>query len=301
MEATLLLFLAAAEKDPSSTREADLLDSQPISPTTAYQPLHHVPQKPFARRILDNLSSLTYHHLSPNTVMLSKRNPRLTGGSNSHAARQSRASLGSAPSESETLAMSLLAEESAGDFDGTGRKPIAGPQRLLMPLSTIPRPARGPVQSNRASGAADERVLPWDGQRPMRSLERVQVNQEASLLEERFATLQRDLAHSEQPGSSKSMTQLQRQRKQREAKEIKGLLKGVRKKDRAVLEARRVQDEARCLLLQLVRGAELGVRAQEADAGAGGGGAKGGDPTPMGPLMGGARWQKWIDRKFLAP
>jgi hypothetical protein len=137
----------------------------------------------------------------------------------------------------------------------------------------------------------------------MRSLERVQVNQEASLLEERFATLQHDLMHSEQPGlgSSKSMTQLQRQRKQREAKEIKGLLKGVRKRDRAVLEARRVQDEARGLLLQLVRGAELGVRAQEADIDAEEGGAKRSDPTPVGPLLGGARWQKWIDRKFLAP
>lgn len=204
--------------------------------------------------------------------------------------------------------MSLLAEDSAGDLDGTGRKPIAGPQRLLMPLSTIPRPARGPALSNRATGVADERVLPWDGQRPMRSLERVQVNQEASLLEERFATLQRELLHSEQEQAGpKSLTQLQRQRKQREAKEIKGLLKGVRKKDRAVLEARRVQDEARGLLLQLVQGAELGVRAREADADvdadadAGEGDVKGGEPTPMGPLMGGARWQKWMDRQFLAP
>lgn len=334
VEQNLLLLLSASlpAESISTNPEAQIsrLFAAPGAPV--FQPAHS-----FARRILENLASLTYHHVSPNTLMLSKKKPRLSGGSDAASARVARSRLGKAPSAS--LAASLSGLEASGDsipdaLDDTEHAHLGGSQRLLAPLQTSPRPVRGPVVS-------DARTHPWDGQRPQKHIdaavqaldgESAQVQARVEAVRSVVAELERDDALPESDRARK-MPKHVREEKVKTLANLRANLKMSRTKRK-----RRVHDEwlaaaGKDLLLEVVQGAAGGYdparleRIVGRSRGSGeqvAGQARGGEASAsasaaravrdgdseraranasvvLGPLLGAKRWQRWFDGKFLPP
>lgn len=104
-EGTLLLLLSASakarkakEKPPSLALQLSGLASRsdassskaPAEPLEAPSKRSLKKAQPLSHRLLRNLASLTYHHLSPHTLMRTRRN-NFVGGTASGAARRARA------------------------------------------------------------------------------------------------------------------------------------------------------------------------------------------------------------------
>lgn len=319
MEATLFLVLSASQPGSATSLETKLssIHRDPLQPP-------HIASHTLARRVLENLASLTYHHLSPNTLMLSKRNPRMGGGSNTSSARQarSRLSLGLADRTKATLA--LLDE--ADEFANGNKNPevVLGSQVLLRPLTVAEKPLRGP--------AITDRPMPWDGQRPqkhinagdgtnqlpgrgptippMAVLEDTLLKAQQSLervIEERTAFKEgREISVAPVPPvpQSKSSSSFKNKRKfnkkdrpltreEREADlnkryvEARGMVRSARTALRKAKLREDIQDVGKKSLLEVVKGLEVGWREEGMGS--------------SGPLVGSVRWEKWYRGEYLAP
>lgn len=268
---------------------------------------------PRARTLLANLGSLTYHNLSPNTVMSPKRAPRLAGGSETGAARAARSRMNLSPTVDSRASMMVLNDGNvASEFGEDGAAAaggVAGSQRPLVSLATIARPRRGPA-------TAQPNVM-WDGQRPDKLLKLAQSKatsaQRIAQLTETVASLHAQVIEERQRqkegeinvgdgvggsssnSSSSAPTPLPTSRKKKDNKSapaaspspslleqyksVRGVLKSLRAAEKKEAEQAQAQRELKSRLTELVQGAEESSSA----------------------FCGGARWTQWQEGKWLAP
>ncbi|CAO1618510.1 unnamed protein product [Parajaminaea phylloscopi] len=275
---SLLLLLAASPRQDSSAGEQNQIALK---------------ARGLAQGMLTNISTLDYHHLSPNTCMPSSKIPRLVGGSDTASARSSRSRRSLAPSTSD-----LVIAAAYGDRDSLSSDGVAGSQRLVAPLATIARPARGPSRSERVS------LTPaWDGQRPGRHLEH-SVADNIQRLEETLQRLSEDsLKHKPDSKEGKRLAE--------QMKQVKSMLKGIRKRDRKAKASVALLDEVRWQLMDVVRRAAA-VTSDGTGASASATVVSGSKPShaatqsqelqPASSLLfGQSRWTKWYRREYLPP
>ena len=148
-----------------------------------------------AHSCVANLASLTYHHLSPNTAMQSKR----VGGSSSSTAPRK-----------QSVVSEAFSEMDAGPSD-------AAANINLNVLQVQPKPIRGPVGS---------KPVYWDAQHPEKHLAAVRNHAEMDTLQERLNVLAAQYADLvEQHGADHKLSQAARAK----LVDLRGSLKGMRK------------------------------------------------------------------------
>lgn len=300
---TVMLLLAAGHRNTSEPKMS------PEGKTIARPPNSRASQL-VCRSVLQNLASLTYHLLSPNTYMPSVTKPRLVGGSDS-------LQRSSQPSRSQISMM--LSRKTSGDEDA----PPDDTMRTVDELNVIARPARGPAfnpsHSTSVAGSGGDAgaqnpaaasLFPWDGQRPGRHLRAASQEPESienleavvSQLGERVSSFRQ-----EERNAQDSVTQKRAADKAaeylRQLKSINGTLKAQRRQQSAKQAESDLRIEARRAMADVVQ------RAKRATSGDGGqrrqsssSSSSSSSQEDSGALLfGTTRWDKWARGEFLPP
>lgn len=273
VEKTILVLLSA-----SCLNESELAERKQVRSVDQ--------STPKARELLANLSSLTYHNLSPMTAFRSKRAPRLMGGSETDSARSARAR-SKVPANLDTRATLAIVGGGGGGNNQTNDDmsflddemiALMGSQRPLPSLSVPSRPRRGP-----ATGAL---LTTWDGQRPDKLLKMAQNRTSAA---DKLARLKESLeqVRAELDKFDKSDTSPERLAVDKEFKSIRGMLRGMRSLDKVESQKDQADRELKSRLMELITGAESGGTLL--------------DGPQAGFFCGGSRWVKWRDGKWLPP
>lgn len=210
---TMLFHLSSFRETPSKKSKEERTQDQ--SSTFPHR-------QAIASRVMGNLSSLTYHHLSPNTVMQSRGRTAFEGGSDSKHMRQIRSKRDlkrkarDRINKKGSMEGALFDDEEVADMGA----------RMITSLLVPPRRKRGPIL-----GPPDARQFvskQWNGQvadGSLRESQHVMNNTKQSLdqLENRIESLKQDLNNSEKRRDKeeleKAMKTLRSERKAFAAKE----------------------------------------------------------------------------------
>lgn len=299
---TVMLLLAAGHRNASEPKMS------PEGKTIARPPNSRASQL-VCRSVLQNLASLTYHLLSPNTYMPSVTKPRLVGGSDS-------LQRSSQPSRSQISMM--LSRKTSGDEDA----PTDDTMRTVNELNVIARPARGPAfnpsHSTSVAGSGGDAgaqnpaaasLYPWDGQRPGRHLRAASQEPESienleavvSQLGERVSFFRQEEKNAQDPVRQKRAADKAAEHL-RQLKSINGTLKAQRRQQSAKQAESDLRIEARRAMADVVQ------RAKRATSGDGGqrrqssSSSSSSSQEDSGALLfGTTRWDKWARGEFLPP
>lgn len=109
-----------------------------------------------AHRVIYNMASLCYHHLSPHTQMQPFTKKRRVGGTDAANLRRRRSI--------KTTKIHTSPLDSFENDDEPGASASAIASQVLPSLVVLPKPLRGPMRTGDVRPLASSR---WDGQRPI--------------------------------------------------------------------------------------------------------------------------------------
>lgn len=208
-----------------------------------------------AARVMSNLSSLTYHHLSPNTVMQSKGRKALGGGSDSRYMRQIRSKRDLKRRAKDRISAQgydesrSLDEMEVGDMGAT----------MITSLFVPHRRQRGPLP-----GPPDARkFIPkeWNGQKPdgnMRHTKNSLLAKKDSIdqLENKYKTLQQKA-----DGSGKSHDQEEAEKALKDLRSQRKMFLSDKKKFESTEQLTATRNDVASLLYSVVQRAETSTGA----------------------------------------
>lgn len=115
-------------------------------------------------RVMSNISTLCYHHLSPYTSMQPNTRKKRVGGTDASSRRRRRAM--SSTLQSPSIDISALSSFESGSEAPTLVAPME--VQVLPSLVVTPKRIRGPIYVSAAKGS---RPIRWDGQSPVKNIQ----------------------------------------------------------------------------------------------------------------------------------